>query len=533
MRHLLLTISVVTLGLTSVFGQTNEGLDQFSSFSPAAGKITRYFDSEGLYSCLFNFKDPQAEPNRDADVFATLYYEETPIAVVPASNYKLLNYDSVMDYVWQLSFFRVRPYEAPGNYSIVFDEGFFLLGSDKTPSKKVVANYTIAPYAYTSVPAEGVVTELSDIAFTLNGIKEIKVADTSIEHPVEVFDMFAAPNPDGTTNSYFPDYEINGNVLSVYLSRPIRTAGTWKVCVASGAFTAVNENGEDVEMPEINSTFVIKQTLNGIPSIDPEAGDIDIIPGVFTLTLPNEEQVATLNTMCSVYLYPVMEDGSLGASIARYVPSFPKDTEDKNRIILTNMKGADQSIKPTPGKYRLAISDKLYRISSGTQYMSAFGYDYTVLPSEVNCIVTPSSNEEIEALGEFTVEFPGATSVEILNSEPSWLYSSVANYIFGVSKVNDNTLKFSTQVPVTYPGEYTFDVANNSIKVDGEIVAIDASFKIGKDHSGVAKIETELPAAFNIYTIDGRIVKANASNKDLYDLEAGLYIVAGKKIIVK
>ena len=49
--------------------------------------------------------------------------------------------------------------------------------------------------------------------------------------------------------------------------------------------------------------------------------------------------------------------------------------------------------------------------------------------------------------------------------------------------------------------------------------------------AGVSNILIDANAAANVYTVDGRLVRKNA--KSLTGLPKGLYIVAGKKVVVK
>ena len=49
--------------------------------------------------------------------------------------------------------------------------------------------------------------------------------------------------------------------------------------------------------------------------------------------------------------------------------------------------------------------------------------------------------------------------------------------------------------------------------------------------AGVSNILIDANAAANVYTVDGQLVRKNA--KSLTGLPKGLYIVAGKKVVVK
>lgn len=509
--------------------QENEGLDQFSSFQPAPGEIKRVDMTEGVYSAIFNFRE-KMEVNRSADKFITLSYEETPIAVIPACNTKMLSFDSAMDHVWQIYFYsNGNPEQPAGNYSITFDEGIFLLGDSKTPSKKIVANYVLTPMAYTLDPAPGRREEgFDEMTITFPFAKEVKYNAGSV---VEIFDLFSKGEE---TLSYKFDVTTKGNVATLYLDKPFSIPTTWKLAAPAGAFTLITEDGTESQSPVLNENYVILNWLNGKPTPNPAPGDITEFPGVITLTIPEGAKVQTVNDKVSVYIYPLNEDGSYGESIARYVASKNKNTEvpDYDRqILLTNLKGADYAVKPAPGKYVLSIGERLYRIDSDTKYCNSMTFEYRVLTADYDYTVTPGNEGMLPSLQEFTMTFPEAEKVEVVASSPCWLSSVLCSYPFYVSSVDDKTVRFRCEAPATYPGHYSISTLDN-LRIDGKNVSFSIDFTLGGE-TGVEKVADELPALFTVYSIDGRIVKTNAKASDLQTLLPGLYIAGGKKILVK
>ena len=49
--------------------------------------------------------------------------------------------------------------------------------------------------------------------------------------------------------------------------------------------------------------------------------------------------------------------------------------------------------------------------------------------------------------------------------------------------------------------------------------------------TGIEQMEQLIPTLFNVYSIDGRVVRQNADS--MMSLPAGVYVVNGKKVVVK
>ena len=76
---------------------------------------------------------------------------------------------------------------------------------------------------------------------------------------------------------------------------------------------------------------------------------------------------------------------------------------------------------------------------------------------------------------------------------------------------------------------------NPSLIVYNDAAETDAVVKISSPLTGVkSALAAKKAAAGNIYTIDGRLVKKNVSaDKATQGLQKGIYIVKGKKVVVK
>lgn len=527
MKKSLLSLSLVALAIPQMFAYEPDSHSQISGISPDPGRFERVTPIEGIGGMTFRFNNPISEANRNENVYGYIMYDNKVTAMVSSANPKLVNFDSTISDVWQVSFFtNNRFYRPAGDYTVILDEGFFLLGEEKTPSERIVVNYTLTGFPIETSPQDdSIVKSFDEVTITYTQYESVEWNE---DMPIEIFDLYGKESPTGGMVVYTPGVEIEGNKVTLFLDVPIKSAGTWKVAASEGTFTLIDAAGNKVSSPELNLQYIIKETLSGIPTPNPAPGVVSTFPGVITLDVPGEATVQTVNGMCGVRLYMVNEDGSLGQQIARYQATLNK--ENKHQILLTNLEGADVEVAPGNGKYSLQFGEKLYRLSTSTAYISSFSFDYEVVNDKIKYTFTPSDDAYVASVGDITIDFPEAKEVKFISWNYASLNNSLISFAFTPASITGNTVKYNAVCPVDLAGVYTFTTPANQISVDGVVVALSTKVNIGE--SGVKEV-TELPEVFTIYSIDGRIVKINATAQDLSRLARGIYIAGGKKICIK
>jgi hypothetical protein len=124
------------------------------------------------------------------------------------------------------------------------------------------------------------------------------------------------------------------------------------------------------------------------------------------------------------------------------------------------------------------------------------------------------------------VEITGYSNVD---NEPAWLAElngvtyGETDYVFesrttGASTTNTITLDPAASKTLTFtPGGQ-------------QVVWIITLYPVT---TGIDEMRATTSDISNIYSIDGRLVKTNASREDLYGLPKGVYIQGGKKIVVR
>ena len=94
-----------------------------------------------------------------------------------------------------------------------------------------------------------------------------------------------------------------------------------------------------------------------------------------------------------------------------------------------------------------------------------------------------------------------------------------------------NELIISTSVEYTEDGTYTFEVPEGFF-LDGSgnaLPAVTFTYYIG-EAAGIDNINADADGKVNVYSLDGKTVKMNATNDELKSLR-GIYIINGKKVI--
>ena len=97
--------------------------------------------------------------------------------------------------------------------------------------------------------------------------------------------------------------------------------------------------------------------------------------------------------------------------------------------------------------------------------------------------------------------------------------------------VDWNELIISTSVEYTEDGTYTFEVPEGFF-LDGSgnaLPAVTFTYYIG-EAAGIDNINADADGKVNVYSLDGKTVKMNATNDELKSLR-GIYIINGKKVI--
>lgn len=181
-------------------------------------------------------------------------------------------------------------------------------------------------------------------------------------------------------------------------------------------------------------------------------------------------------------------------------------------------------------------------------------FAYTLDPSPT-ADSTVGGEVTLTSLSEITISFPNALNA----SYPSTQNPNCQPFAYLTTPEGEKIKSGSTPAidgaALTYTfadpeagwsdGWYTFEIPANSIYVDynqfrlddledlGNFQGLYTIYLLGKPLSKVDIWGLESADSYNIFTVDGKVVKLDGAVEDLAGLENGLYIINGKKVLVR
>lgn len=218
------------------------------------------------------------------------------------------------------------------------------------------------------------------------------------------------------------------------------------------------------------------------------------------------------------------------------------------------MKDGYYSIEIPDGAFELVKADGSVTKLNGLTL--TYHYTNSAAPVQTNYVLTPADGENVQDPGAvfgykgsgIVLEFPNANFVDInqkaatlttpenvvmSKNVPSGAYTNKLTWTFGGP--ND-----------VWPakGTYTFTIKPGYIYIDmgfeddydevgvGNFPGLTAIYHAG-EITGIVMYGVEQADSYSVYSIDGKIVKLNANPDDMLDLQPGIYIINGKKAIVR
>lgn len=143
-------------------------------------------------------------------------------------------------------------------------------------------------------------------------------------------------------------------------------------------------------------------------------------------------------------------------------------------------------------------------------------------------------------LSEIYLYFPDATTGEIAIESGA----SLSNIDLGYSQTGvitaDDTVEHGVRFTVTFnpepdvAGDYLFKVSEGTITLDGNVASplVEETFVLDRT-TGITNAFADEDGNVTVVTIDGKVVLDNAPASELGDLDKGIYIINGKKVLVK
>ena len=315
-----------------------------------------------------------------------------------------------------------------------------------------------------------------------------------------------------------------GNTIVLQAASPVTTSGEYSLIIPKGYFLI------DGVMTEEEYTFDYTVENNDVPfvlpTVDPEEGVVEEFTQ-FVLTWENAAAVTTDDSLMmgtsGIAMYDAMDNK---------VSDFIGMPVGDNAIMLNFMGAAPAEA----GEYRLVVPAGLITVDGAVNEEMTFVYQ--LLPA-VDIEITIDKQGQVNSVDTFVLTFsPCEESVEI-NTECE---SSVALWTVGYPEemiayyevtIDGATAKLELTIDAdsVEDGDYTILVPAEYFIVDGQ-VCDGETFNVTLEKTGIYGIEADAKG-LDVYSVSGILVLRDAKATDLKNLQKGIYIVNGKKILVR
>lgn len=436
---------------------------------------------------------------------------------------------------------RNKIYKSPGEYRLEVPEGFmqFDNGVEIVYSDAFSAEYIIPKkFDYSIDPLPGTYSELETFTLTFPEVAEITanelVADEDGNGIIKLIVYSGEEDLE-------PEMLINGNKVTFTVPKTT-LSGKYDLSIPYGAFTLTDATGFSVDSQSITITYYIPGFP--LPVTTPAPGKVEDLNYVtFTLT----EGLTFNSWWTNPSLYPCSEKGELGSRIAIYnrVKNADGELPDVNGKISIECV-ASPVVDLNPGLYVIKTQRSGYTINApeGSPYESGYVtidgfYYYTVVPA-MNTEIIAEYEEGYEFTGKlekFNIAFPKASTVEVAGGQGSIADSDgflMSNAISIGSATSAEGPAFSVNInpAVGMNGMYLISLPAGMFICDGHKSPA-YTFRYGVTGGQTAVEGVAIDSNLDIYSIDGKVVGRGMNSDALHQLPAGLYIVNGKKILVR
>lgn len=537
--------------------------------------------TKGLNAFNVIFESP-ASINRDAEGYIEVKRNGELYRQIPAQNanrfYMLHEFDMNLKKSTEAVIAMSYGYEGAvaGTYSITIPAGFFVMDGQpvgEMTGRAIVPENDITPttpsssekvedlYRVVYTFPEGSVAKFVDQTVVTkrtnpNNGEDIEDRDPGIELVCSPLGVYVEPE----------SVDVKDNTITLTFAKTYASPGYYYLNVKSGSFSyeldgktvAVNGNrvyhvtGYEVNW-EINPKpgtytefashpYTVTKTV--YENNQPVMKDVDNYY-FFAIDVPLGANDNFMVMRTKAVINKINEDGTIGAELAKL--AIITDPKVRGRVVLVDenilKRGLEYSIEAQPGEYVLTIPEGTIRVNGISN--PAANFYYTIEAKEgakLPYVIYPAENEEVKEIDRITITYPEGTTLDWNPGEWSNLTNGICYYAFKqISEgsnptmeyfssvdVKDNVINYHLSFPIVQEGIWTLDLPNSVLSVNGKPSSVHATFKVGNS-SGVNAVEEA--TNFTVVAIDGRVIAVEAPAMPA--LQPGLYIINGKKVLVK
>ncbi len=422
-----------------------------------------------------------------------------------------------------------NPITTSGEYTVVIEDSVYVTGEGYGQEKNASPVYL--KYTVLAAPQAVITVESSDPAneSTVESLSQVMIEFSEEVYGKDETVYFFDPVNYVQYPATFQVNPKNRKVAMVSLAEPITEAGNYRLTLEEGVVgdQAWNDSGYMTGKVNVGTTlfFTVGSGSQGGDDsqwkTDPENGST--VTSLKTIHVWN----TTVTEMgCGSGKITVKRDGVELEKISD--ASFGIDWNEL--IISTSVEYTED------GTYTFEAPEGFFLDGSGnalpavtfTYYIGNGGgavtSDWKTDPADGS---TVTSLKTIHVWNT-TVSEMGCGSGKITVKRDGVELEKISDASFGVDW---NELIISTSVEYTEDGTYTFEVPEGFF-LDGSgnaLPAVTFTYYIG-EAAGIDNINADADGKVNVYSLDGKTVKMNATKDELKSLR-GIYIINGKKVI--
>lgn len=316
---------------------------------------------------------------------------------------------------------------------------------------------------------------------------------------------------------------IDNNTIEFSFTTPIESNGDYRVTFPAGLFT-LNPSGLAIASEETTVNLTVDN------------------PNILEVTYANPENGATVNKLEHLYFefnqdifdnvtsaVITAEDGKEYALSVTYTDPWGDKTPN-NALCLKTTEPITM-----PGEYTFVLKKEYVYAGTDTRIANDLTYTFTVVEGLKVTNVLPAEETECESISEIVIEFNKAVYHDYISA--IWVYDETGNeYEFtkqvGEEEYQVESLKFVTETPITEAGTYIFTLEDYSVYCYNEnwqqettgTLTFTFTFNGSKITTDIENVERERGET-TIYDLTGRKIEEIS--------ESGIYIINGKKVLVK
>lgn len=422
----------------------------------------------------------------------------------------------------------------PGVLSIEIDEGRFTLDDD-IPSPAISYTCTVGDYkeyTYELLPSnKEAVNDLTEFTLSFPTATTAEVNESQLYITLSNGSWGAPGNPEITAveNAEHPTFKI------VFSSNPDKN-GNYTLMIDEGSFTLDGKQGS----PMIRETYNFSKgtAVNWEWKPSPDTDLVIDTYGIYPAIVFNESE--TLGAGSEFANISIVLNGTTLTS-----SQFEKGISSDNNAVYFSIFEPELLV---PGTLTVNIPAGAIRLSGETN-TEAISYTWNVVnPKSYSYTLAPAfgaSEEEattVSSLDKITLTIDDVKSSSVFSESGISLRSTDYSY-FGTAKI---------EADATTPGKYTltFDPAPSvdmvyHLEIRWETFTLDGSFGWPSDYkdiegyynlkagSGLTSIEADENGLFTVVSVDGKVILKDAKASELENLAKGLYIINGKKTMIK